>query len=166
MRPVSHWLDLIAERGEARYPDLIDFLREEHGLSRTHANALVMHARGSTTSQQFRSLEDYLEGKDRVGASTVRSMFDGLVARHPGTRVTLAWNQPFLTLEQRRLFSVGVMARHLIAAPWSVEVLDAFRATLEERGLTVNRKTFRLPLAWTIDEPLLDAIVAAELRAE
>ncbi len=56
------------------------------------------------------------------------------------------------------------MSAHLLASPWSVEVLDAFRATLEdEHELTVNRKTFRLPLDWTIDEPLLDAMVAAEV---
>jgi uncharacterized protein YdhG (YjbR/CyaY superfamily) len=162
-QPITHWLDLIRERSGERYPDQIAFLREEHGFSQTHANALVMYARGSTSAKRFVTLDDYLADKHPVGAATVRTVFDGLLGRHPGTRVELAWNQPFLTRDEQRLFSVGVMAGHLLAAPWSVEVLDAFRGRLErEHGLTVNRKTFRLPLDWTIDEALLDALVTAE----
>jgi uncharacterized protein YdhG (YjbR/CyaY superfamily) len=166
-RPVSDWLALLAERAEQRYPEQIAFLREEHGMSREHANALVMFARGSTTSKRHTTLDGYLADKDPIGAATVRAMLKGLVARHPGSSIELAWNQPFLVRDGQRLFSVGVMSAHLHASPWSVEVLDAFRATLEDgHELTVNRKTFRLPLDWTIDEPLLDAMVAAELAAQ
>jgi uncharacterized protein YdhG (YjbR/CyaY superfamily) len=164
-RPISHWLDLMAERADARYPDQVAFLREEHGFSQAHANAVVMFARGSTTSRRFTTLDGYLADKDATGAATVRAMFAGLVARHPGTEVTLAWNQPFLTRDGRHLFSVGVMKGHLLAAPWSVEVLEALRPELEARGLRLNRKTFRLPLDWKVDAALLDAIVAAELAA-
>jgi uncharacterized protein len=170
-RPISHWLDLIAERGDARYPAQVAFLREEHGFSQAHANAVVMFARGSTTSRRVTSLDTYLAGADPTGAATARTILSGLVARHPGTSVTIAWNQPFLTLDAipqrtkpQHLFSVGVMTQHLLAAPWSREVLDAFRVRLhDQHGLTVLRKTFRLPLDWDVDEPLLDAIVAAEL---
>jgi uncharacterized protein YdhG (YjbR/CyaY superfamily) len=161
---ISHWLDLVAERAEQRYPEQLAYLMEEHGFSRTHANAVVMYARGSTSSRRFDDLEGYLAGKDPVGAATVRAMLDGLVARHPGTHVEIAWNQPFLTRDGQRLFSVGVQQGHLLAAPWSVEVLDRFRKGLEgDHGLTVNRKTFRLPLDWTIDTALLDAMVDEEL---
>jgi hypothetical protein len=44
-RPVSDWLTLIAERADQRYPDQVAFLREEHGFSQAHANAVVMYAR-------------------------------------------------------------------------------------------------------------------------
>ena len=169
-RPVTHWLALLAERaahGQDRYPEQVAFLREEHGFSRAHANAVVMYARGSTTSKRHTTLDGYLAGKDPVGAATVRAILEGLVARHPGSSIELAWNQPFLVRDGQRLFSVGVMSAHLLASPWSVEVLDTFRATLEdEHGLTVNRKTFRLPLDWEIDEALLDAMVAVELAAQ
>ena len=166
-RPVSDWLTLLAERDGQRYPEQVAFLREEHGFSQAHANAVVMFARGSTSSRRYDSLDDYLADKDPVGATTVRAILDGLVARHPGTSVELAWNQPFLTRDGQRLFSVGVQSGHLLASPWSVEVLDAFRETLEdEHGLTVNRKTFRVPLDWAVDEALLDAMVAAELAAQ
>lgn len=164
-RPIDHWLGLLAERSEQRYDDQIAFLREEHGFSRTHANAVVMYARGSTTSRRAPTLDAYLADKDPTGAATVRRILEGCVERHPGTTITLAWNQPFLTRAGRYLFSVGVMQRHLTAAPWSVAVLDAFRSVLEEEhGFTVARKTFRLPLDWDIDTELLDAIIAAELR--
>jgi uncharacterized protein YdhG (YjbR/CyaY superfamily) len=162
-RPISDWLELMAERAGQRYPQQVAFLREEHGFSQAHANAVVMYARGSTSAKRFATLDDYLAAAEPTGAATVRSILEGLVARHPGTTVEIAWNQPFLTLTGRRLFSVGVLTGHLLAAPGSVEVLDAFRDRLEQdHGLVVNRKTFRLPLDWEIDETLLDAIVAAE----
>lgn len=161
--PVSHWLDLIAERGDARYPEQVAFLREEHGFSQAHANAVVMYARGSTTSRRFTTLDGYLADKDPAGAATVRAMLEGLVARHPGSSIEIAWNQPFLTLDDRRLFSVGVMTGHLTAAPWSARILEAFRPALEGRGLKVQAKTIRLPLDWEVDAALLDAMVAAEL---
>lgn len=163
-RPVSHWLDLLSERSDQRYPEQVAFLREEHGFSQAHANAVVMFARGSTSSRRFGTLDEYLAGKDPIGSRTVRTILEGLVARHTGTAITLAWNQPFLTIDGRHLFSIGVMKGHLIAAPWSIEVLDRFREMLaEQHGLTVNRKTFRLPLDWQVDELLLDAIVGEEL---
>jgi uncharacterized protein len=162
-RPISDWLDLMAQRADRRYPEQIAFLREEHGFSRAHANAVVLYARGSTSAKRFATLDDYLADAEPTGAATVRRILEGLVARHPGSTVEIAWNQPFLTLHDRRLFSIGVLAAHLLAAPGSVEVLEAFRDRLaQEHGLVVNRRTFRLPLDWEIDEGLLDAIVAAE----
>ena len=170
-RPVSHWLGLLAQHSSTRYRDQVALLRADYGFSQAHANAVVMFARGSTTSKRYTSLDDYLAEAEPTGAATVRSILDGLVARHAQTSITIAWNQPFLTLgatpehpKGRHLFSVGVLQRHLLAAPGSVAVLDAFRDRLTAiHGLTVNRKTFRLPLDWAIDEQLLDAMVAAEL---
>jgi len=170
-RPISHWLDLMAEHAHRRYPEQIAVLRENHGFSQAHANAVVMFSRGSQTSRRFSDLDEYLAHADPTGAATVRDILDGLVARHVGTSITIAWNQPFLTLDAttvhprgRHLFSVGVLRAHLLAAPASVEVLDAFRGRLTDiHGLTVNRRTFRLPLDWPIDEGLLDALVHSEL---
>jgi uncharacterized protein len=163
-RPISHWLGLLAARAGERYPEQIAFLREEHGFSQAHANAVTMYARGSSSAKRLSSLADYLAAVEPTGATTVREIFAGLVVRHPAAEVEIAWNQPFLTLDGRRLFSVGVLPRHLLAAPGSVETLDAFRDRLEhEHGLTVNRKTFRLPSDWDIDPGLLDAMIAVEI---
>jgi len=163
-RPITDWLALMAERAGERHPQQIAFLRGEHGFSQAHANAVVMFARGSTSARRSTTLDGYLADADATGAATVRRILEGLLARHPGSTVEIAWNQPFLSLAGRRLFSVGVLRGHLLAAPWSVEVLDAFRDLLTSRhGLTVNRRTFRLPLDWDVDAQLLDAMVAAEL---
>ena len=163
-RPMRDWFELLAGREDQRYPALMAFLQEEHGFSRAHANAVVQFHRGSTSSRRFATLDEYLAAAEPVGAATVRDAFDGLLARHLGTTVEIAWNQPFLVRDGQRLFSVGVMSAHLHASPWSVEVLDAFRDTLVgDHGLTVNAKTFRLPLDWVVDDALLDALVTAEL---
>lgn len=162
-RPIADWLGLMAERVGERYPEQVAFLREEHGFSQAHANAVVMYARGSKSARRFTTLDDYLAAAGPVGAATVRHIFDGLMTRHSGGSIEIAWNQPFFTIGGQRLLSVGVLTRHLLAAPGSVEVLDAFRDRLEQdHGLVVNRKTFRLPLDWRIDDELLDAMVAAE----
>jgi len=159
--PMSHWFAVMDELAGQRYPEQVAFLREEHGFSQAHANALVMFARGSTTSKRVTTLEGYLASVDATGAATVRTMFDGLCARHPGTSVEIAWNHPLLVRDRQRLLGISVLARHLLLAPWSVEVLDRFRPRLAD--YQVNKKTVRLPLDWDIDEQLLDDLVAAEL---
>lgn len=162
-RPAADWLALLGEHPEARYPEQMALL-QAHGLSRTHANALVQFSRGSTTSRRVTTLDGYLADADPVGAATLRTILDGLVARHPGSSIEFAWNQPFLVIDGQRRFSVALGGSHLLAAPWSVEVLDAFRDRLrDEHGLVVNRKTFRIPFDWEVDAALLDALVAAEL---
>lgn len=163
-QPIRHWFAVLEELGATRYPEQLAHLMETHRFSRAHANAVVMYFRGSTTSRRSHDLDGYLKEVEPVAAGTVRRILEGLQARHPGTEIAIAWNQPFLQLGDMRLFSVSVQKAHLLAAPWSVEVLDRFRATLaDDLGLTVNRKTFRLPVDWDVDLDLLDRMVAAEL---
>jgi hypothetical protein len=40
-QPISHWQTLIRAQQPARHMDLVNFLKEEHGLGHGHANALV-----------------------------------------------------------------------------------------------------------------------------
>lgn len=162
-RPMRDWFELLAEREDQRYPALMAYLQEEHGFGRTHANAVVQFHRGSASSRRFSTLEEYLAQAEPTGAATVRAAFDGLLARHPGTSVEIAWNQPFLVRDGQRLLSITVQGGHLLAAPWSVEVLEAFRARLDsDEGVTaVLKKTFRLPSDRPIDPDLLDDLVAA-----
>jgi uncharacterized protein YdhG (YjbR/CyaY superfamily) len=162
---MHEWFELLAEREDQRYPALMAFLQEEHGFGRTHANAVVQFHRGSASSRRFSTLDDYLAAAEPTGAATARAALEGLLQRHPGTSVEIAWNQPFLARDGQRLLSITVQGGHLLAAPWSVDVLDAFRARLEsEAGVTkVLKKTFRLPSDRPVDPTLLDDLVAAEI---
>ena len=164
-RPMLEWLALLAAREDQRYPALMAFLQEEHAFSRAHANAVVQFHRGSTSTRRFATLDEYLAAAEPVGAATVRAAFAGLLERHPGTSVEIAWNQPFLVRDGRRLLSLAVLDGHLLAAPWSVEVLDAFRPRLEaDPGVTkVLARTFRLPSDRPLDPDLLDDLVTAQL---
>ncbi len=42
--PVSHWLDLIADKKAMKHMEIVNWLKAEHGLGHGHANALVAYA--------------------------------------------------------------------------------------------------------------------------
>ena len=42
-RPVDEWQDMIRARLPAKHMDLVDWLKDEHGMGHGHANALVAH---------------------------------------------------------------------------------------------------------------------------
>ena len=48
--PIAIWIERLKDLGDAKYPEQIAYLRENHAFSQAHANALVMYARGSTSS--------------------------------------------------------------------------------------------------------------------
>lgn len=41
-QPVSHFLSELGELTDAKYPEQIAYLRENHGFSQAHANAVVI----------------------------------------------------------------------------------------------------------------------------
>ena len=43
-KPIAHWQDLIATRTDSKHMEIVDWLKQEHGLGHGHANALVAHA--------------------------------------------------------------------------------------------------------------------------
>ncbi len=90
---------------------------ETHGFSRAHANAVVMFHRGPPSSRQSYDLDGRLAEVDPVASARIRRILEGLQTRHPGTDVVIAWNQPFLRLGDRSLFSVGAQRAHLLASP-------------------------------------------------
>ena len=57
---MSYWFARLKDLDENKYPAQIAYLREEHGFSQAHANAVVMSHRGSSTSKRFTSLTGYL----------------------------------------------------------------------------------------------------------
>jgi hypothetical protein len=44
-RPVQHWLDLVAARGDEAHMATVAWLKQDHGLGHGHANAIVAYHR-------------------------------------------------------------------------------------------------------------------------
>lgn len=155
------WIERLTELGDAKYPEQIAFLRENHGFSQAHANALVMYTRNSPSSKRFRTPDEYFANIDPVAAATARSIFAALTSTFPELELVVAWNQPMLRNEQGYVLGLSTTTRHLLLNPFSATVLTDFAAQLS--AYEVNKNTFRVPLDWKVDETLVRALVAARL---
>jgi uncharacterized protein len=158
--PMAHWFGVMEEISGRRYPEQIAYLRENHGFSQAHANALVLYSRGNTTSQRFSSPDDFLKHLDGDKQKTVAAILAAITSAFPGTEVVIAWNQPMIKFGSEYVFGVSVSKEHITIAPWG-GVLDGFRPRLTEYH--VNKKTIRVPVDWKIDEGLLHDLVSARL---
>ena len=74
-QPMGYWFAVMKDISDLKYPQQISYLREEHGFSQAHANALVMYSRGSKSSKRFDDLEGYLKGQDEVKSKTIKKIF-------------------------------------------------------------------------------------------
>ncbi|MGA1377577.1 MAG: DUF4287 domain-containing protein [Ilumatobacteraceae bacterium] len=162
-KPVRHWLKLIADLGDAKYPEQIAFLRERHEFSQVHANALVMYARGSTTSKRFATPAQYFASLDPAKARTVRAILRAIRTKHPQLELVMAWNQPMLRNGDRYVFGVSVATNHIVIAPFDAKILKSLSPRLT--GYEVNKKTVRVPTDWKVDAALLDAMIRPQLAA-
>ena len=159
--PISMWLDRLADLGDAKYPQQIAYLRENHGFSQAHANALVMYVRNSPTSKRFKTPDDFFATLDPVAATTAHDIFAAITNTYPALEPVIAWNQPMLRLGTQYVFGVSVLTNHLLIAPWGEGVLDEFRPRLTD--YKVNKKTIQVPVDWKPDTKLLRAMAAARI---
>jgi uncharacterized protein YdhG (YjbR/CyaY superfamily) len=160
-QPMSYWFDQMAEIADRKYPEQIAYLRENHGFSTAHANALVLYSRGSTSAQRVHSLDEYLEPSDETKRATVRAIFKAITSKYPKMELVIAWNQPMLKLDGQYVFGVSVLKNHLLLAPWSKAVLDEFAPRLTD--YKVNKKTIQVPVDWKPDTALLRDMAAARI---
>lgn len=164
-KPVSHWLQQLADLGSATYPEQMALLQERHGFSRAHANALVMVHRGSPSSKRHATPAAYFASLPPEQRRTAKAIFAAIRAKYPDLELVVAWNQPMLRNERGYVFGLGVASKHLLINPFSADVLDAIKPRLG--GLVVNKHTIRIPVGWEVDGALLHAMVRlrlAELR--
>ena len=159
--PVSHRLSELSELGEAKYPEQIAYLRENHGFSQAYANAVVMHFRGSTTSKRFSTPKQYFAQLDPQKKKTAELIFSTIMEKYPKLELVIAWNQPMLRIEGKYVFGLSTSQNHLTLNPFSTDVLELMSSKLS--GYKVNKHTFVVPVDWNVDASLLRAMVKARL---
>lgn len=161
-QPMRYWFGVMKEIADRKYPEQIAFLKEEHGFSQAHANALVMYSRGSKSSKRFDNLSGFLEKHDAVKQKTVRKVFKVIQSKYPKLELVIAWNQPMLKLGNEYIFGLSISKNHLTLAPFRSEVLDEMSKELE--GYKRNKKTFIVPADWKVDEKLLHKLIRLTLK--
>ncbi|MBU6233573.1 MAG: DUF4287 domain-containing protein [Acidobacteria bacterium] len=161
-QPAAYWLKLLSELESTKYQDQIDFLREGHGFSQTHANALVMYSRGSTTSRRFSEPDAYFQKLTPQQAKTAREIFATIQKKYPKLVLVTAWNKPMLKLGDAYVFGLSVSKNHILLAPFGTDIVRQVEALTQ--GLTVNKKTIQVPLDWRINARLLSALIEARLK--
>ena len=160
--PMKHWFAVMDEISDLKYAEQIAYLRENHGFSQTHANALVLYSRGSTSSRKFNTFAEYLKTINADQQKTVKAIFKGLQTKYPKAELVIAWNQPMLKLDGKYLFGVSATKGYLLLSPLSGAIIEAFTPKLD--GYKVNKKTIQIPSDWNVDSKLLNAMVAARIK--
>lgn len=155
-QPMTYWFGRLKDLDQEKYPAQIAYLRQEHGFSQAHANAVVMSHRGSSTSKRFTSLTGYLEPHDAVKKKTVKAIFKAIQVKYPEMKVVIAWNHPMLKLGDDYILGVSVLKNHILIGPWGDGIIGKFAPKLSE--YKVNKKTIQVPVDWDVDAKLLVAI--------
>lgn len=159
--PISIWLDRVRELGDAKYPEQVAYLRENHGFSQAHANALVMYTRGSVSSKRFDTPAAYFASLEPTARRTAKAVFSTIRKRHPQLELVVAWNQPMLRVDGAYIIGLSVAATHLSLNLFSKQIIGAFAGRL--RDYQPSKHIFRVPIDWPIDTDLLLALVDARL---
>lgn len=161
-KPVSHWLQLLSHCDSDKYSDQIAVLREGHGFSQAHANALVMFHRGSPSSKRFATPNDYFASLPKAHSLLARSIFSQLHSDFPHLDLVIAWNQPILRLGKENVFGLSASTTHLTINPFSPRVLSELANEL--KGFEVLKHTIRIPLNWEFDSAVLAKLVSLRLQ--
>jgi len=159
--PMSHWFDQMSDISDWKYPEQIAYLRENHGFSQAHANALVLYCRGSKSARRYDNFEEFLAPLDPIKQQTLKEIFAAITSKFPKAELVIAWNQPMIRVRDQYVFGASVATNHIIIAPVSTDVLDAFRPRLE--GYVVKKKTFQVPVDWKVDKKLLQDMARARI---
>ena len=160
-KPMSHWFALMKKNADKKYPEQISILRDGHGFSQAHANAVVMYCRGSTSSRRFDTMSDYLGKIDKTQAKTIKAIFAAIRKKYPKLEPVIAWNQPMLKSGDQYVFGVSTTKSYLLLGPWSKNAITVFAKELKD--YKTNKKTIEVPSDWKVDATLLQKLVKARL---
>jgi uncharacterized protein YdhG (YjbR/CyaY superfamily) len=145
-----------------KYPEQIAYLKEEHGFSQAHANALVMYSRGSVSSKRFDTLADFLKNEDAAKQKTIKKIFKVIQEKYPKSELVIAWNKPMIKINEKYVFGVATTKNYLLIAPFDADTIDVLRPKLKD--YKVNKKTIEVPSDWKVDEKLLLTIVKESIN--
>ena len=160
--PMAHWFKQMERVAGKKYPEQIAFLRENHGFSQAHANALVMHTRGSKSAKRFNTLDQYLAPFDPIKKKTVKAIFKAAKAKYPKMEIVIAWNHPQLKLGEDYILGVSVLKNHILLGPWGDKVITRFADRLVD--YKTNKKTIQVPVDWKVNAKLLQDIVKDRVK--
>jgi len=160
---MSYWHRVMKDIKDLKYAEQIAYLKENYGFSQTHANALVLYSRGSTTSKRFSTLDEYLKEHDEVKRKKVKEIFSVIQKQFPKLELVIAWNQPMLKYQNSYVFGLSVAKNHLTLAPFNPAVLESLQEQLA--SYEVNKKTFKVPIDWKVDRTLLKNLITATLES-
>ena len=161
--PMSYWFEQMETVAGQKYPEQIAFLREGHGFSQAHANALVMYTRGSTSAKRVHTVDGYLAPFDETKRATVLAVLKVITSKWPKAEVVIAWNHPMVKVNDTYVFGVSVHTKHILLAPFNTDVLAKFGDRL--RAYEVNKKTFKVPVGWKVDKKLITDLITASLSS-
>ncbi len=158
---MSYWFSVMQDLEGQKYPEQIAYLRENHGFSQAHANALVMYSRGSVSARRFNTPAEFYKTIDAKQAKTMKAIFKVITTKYPKAELVIAWNQPMLKIDGHYVFGATASSKRVLMSPWSADVIAAFAPKMQE--LNVLKKTIGVPNDWEVDAKLILALVKARL---
>jgi uncharacterized protein YdhG (YjbR/CyaY superfamily) len=161
-QPMKYWFQVMKDMEGMKYPEQIAFLKEEHGFSQAHANALVMYSRGSKSSKRFDTMAGFLKDEDPIKQRTIKKIFKVIQEKYPKSELVIAWNKPMIKFNDKYVFGVATAKNHILIAPFDADTIDQLRPKLKD--YKVNKKTIEVPSDWKVDEKLLLAIVKKSIE--
>ena len=159
---MKYWFQVMQDLADLKYPQQVAFLKEEHGFSQQHANALVMYSRGSKSAKRFGTMADFLKGVDTRQAKTVKAIFKAIQSKNPKLEFAIAWNKPMLKSGDKYVFGVATAKNHILLAPFDGKILSKMKKELAE--YKVNKKTVEVPNDWKVDAKLLNQMVKLSIK--
>jgi len=155
---VAAFFERLAALGDAGYPQQMALL-QELGLSRTHANALVMTHRGSTHARRHATIKEYLATLNDAQRHQIETLISAVVQHHGDLEQLVAYNQPMFRLGTTYVVGFSASRNHVSLNPFSADVVARFAPQFAANMTTTHTVKFALDTA--IDTALIAAIVTA-----
>lgn len=160
-QPMKYWFGVMKDIADRKYPEQIAYLKEEHGFSQQHANALVMYARGSKSAKRVKNLTEFLKDSDPMQKKTVKAIYKTIQSMNPKLELAFAWNKPMLKSGDKYIFGVAVAKNHILLAPFDAKILTKLKPKLKK--YKVLKKTVQVPNDWKVDSALLNEMIKLSL---